>query len=408
MTGYPSWTPPARPGAVPLYPMSFGLLLGRSFSALRRNPRVLLGFAVVVQAVAFIVAVAVVGGLSYWAASRLQNVAPGSADYATIQAGSFAVVIIAGVVVGLCASALSIIVQAVVVTDVTRSALGERATLAALWHRVRPVAWRLIGYTLLVTAAIAVGIAIVAGIVLAAGTVSPVAAVALTVLAALAGVVVLVWLATKLVLVAPTIIVEHATIGGAIGRSWRLTRRRFWPVLGVVVLIQVIFSAVSEAVVIPFALAGSIIGAIIAPTGDPGSLSAVTVIVALVVPEVIGLLIQSVGSVVQSSAAALLYIDCRMRHEGLHLDMLGYVQRRDAGATDLPDPYLQGIGRGGPSTAGPSMPPPAYAAPGYPPPVGRPTAGAPPVAAPPAAARPPAWPPTAWTAPGSGTGGPSR
>ena len=47
---------------------------------------------------------------------------------------------------------------------------------------------------------------------------------------------------------------------------------------------------------------------------------------------------QSVALVVQSTAAALVYIDCRMRHEGLDLDLLTYVERRDAGATAPPGP----------------------------------------------------------------------
>ena len=50
------------------------------------------------------------------------------------------------------------------------------------------------------------------------------------------------------------------------------------------------------------------------------------------------LLIQSVAIVVQSTATALIYIDCRMRREGLDLDLLAYVERRDAGATALAGP----------------------------------------------------------------------
>ena len=47
MTAYPAWTPASRAGIVPLHPYGFGTILGRSFVALRHNPRVLLGFALV-------------------------------------------------------------------------------------------------------------------------------------------------------------------------------------------------------------------------------------------------------------------------------------------------------------------------------------------------------------------------
>ena len=56
MTAFPTWTPAARPGIIPLHPLPFGTILGRSFSSLRQNPRVLLGFALVVQTLGTLVA----------------------------------------------------------------------------------------------------------------------------------------------------------------------------------------------------------------------------------------------------------------------------------------------------------------------------------------------------------------
>src|SRR3546814_8480057 len=53
VTAYPAWTPAPRPGIVPLHPFGFGTTLGRSFTALRQNPGVLLGFALGVQTLAF-------------------------------------------------------------------------------------------------------------------------------------------------------------------------------------------------------------------------------------------------------------------------------------------------------------------------------------------------------------------
>ena len=47
MTSYPQWTPASRPGIIPLHPLTFGTILGRSFAALRHNPKVLLGFGLV-------------------------------------------------------------------------------------------------------------------------------------------------------------------------------------------------------------------------------------------------------------------------------------------------------------------------------------------------------------------------
>ena len=33
MTAYPAWTPASRPGIIPLHPLTFGTILGRSLPA---------------------------------------------------------------------------------------------------------------------------------------------------------------------------------------------------------------------------------------------------------------------------------------------------------------------------------------------------------------------------------------
>ncbi|MRH28886.1 hypothetical protein GH740_06105 [Microbacterium sp. SYP-A9085] len=409
MTANPTWTPASRPGIIPLHPLGFGTVLGRSFAALRRNPRVLLGFALVVQVISFIVLIVAVGAVAFLSFSRLQNLPAGSPDHDTIAAGSTAIVVLTGFVLGLAAAALGIIVQAVVVTDVAHGAVAERMRLPELWRRVRPVAWRLIGYTALVTVAMLVGFGAVTAIVLSVSALSVPLAVTLTVLAILGAIPLLLWLSTKLLLVPPVILLERATIGSAMARSWRLTRTRFWPILGIVVLIQVIFGAMAQVVTIPFSLFGGIASALIAPTGDPTTGGIVTLVVSLGLTEIVVLLIQSIAIVVQATATSILYIDSRMRHEGLDLDLLSYVERRDAGVSPLADPYTAHIGR---VFARPPMAPayPGYPTPGYPP-AAPPAYGPPPgygtgPAADPQHPAPPAPSSTDWTAPGSGQGTP--
>ena len=64
MTAYPAWTPASRPGIIPLRPLTFGTILGRSFAALRQNPRVLLGFALCVQTAAYVLVLLGVGAVA--------------------------------------------------------------------------------------------------------------------------------------------------------------------------------------------------------------------------------------------------------------------------------------------------------------------------------------------------------
>ena len=342
MTAYPAWTPASRPGIIPLHPLTFGTILGRSFAALRQNPRVLLGFALCVQTIAYVVVLVAVGGVAWASFSRLDTVQPGSEEFNAIMAGSIAITAVAGIVLGFAAMALSVIVQGVVVTEVSHAVVAEKLSLGALWRQIKPVAWRLVGYSLLLIAVMVAAIAVVGVAIFGLATVAPPAAV----VARGAGrrsrsSRVVLWLSTKLFVVPAAIILERATIGIAIGRSWRLTRRRFWSTLGIIVLLNLIFSGIAQVISLPFSFLSTGLTTIIAPTGDPNATAIIALLASALLTQAVVLLVQSVALVVQSTAAALVYIDCRMRHEGLDLDLLTYVERRDAGATALSNPYLR-------------------------------------------------------------------
>ena len=408
MTAYPTWTPASRPGIVPLQPLGFGTILGRSFSALRHNPRVLLGFALTVQALAAIVATAAIVGVGVLMFSRLATLRPGSDDFETVMIGSVVLTAIIAFIVSLAATALGVIVQGVVVAEVIHAVLAEKLTLGRLWARVRPVAWRLIGYSAMILLAIllVLGAAIALFAVLAIA-IGGFAFIPMLVIG-LASIPLWLWLSTKLVLVPAAIVVERATIRGAIARSWSLIRGRFWPALGITLIIGAVFGALAQVVGIPLSLVTTGVTTILSPTGDDDVAAIVSLIVVSVLTQVVTFLIQSISLVVSATASALIYVDCRMRREGLDLDLLAYVEQRDAGRADLPDPYLQHIGRvlaprwpapvGYPTgyPASPASPAPAYPAAVYPAPASQPLS-APAYPAPaPAPARPA---PAAWPAP---------
>ncbi|MCR2810219.1 MULTISPECIES: hypothetical protein [unclassified Microbacterium] len=428
MTAYPAWTPASRAGIIPLHPLTFGIILGRSFAALRQNPRVLLGFALCVQTAAYLLVLLGVGAVAVASFTRLDTLREGTDEFEAVMAGSIALTSITALVLGLAAGALGVIVQGVVVSEVAHAAVAEKLTLRALWQRVKPVGWRLIGYSLLLTLAVLVLIGIVAVAIIAVGVAALPLAVALTILVILSAIPLALWLTTKLLLVPATIILEQATIRGAIARSWVLIRGRFWAALGTIVIISLTFGALSQVISIPFSFLTTGLTTIISPTGDPEPSAIIGMLVALVLTQVVTLLIQSVAVVVQGTATALIYIDCRMRREGLDIDLLAYVERRDAGAIGLADPYRENIGRkiaprpvfpaapGYPAAQGyppayagqpyapaqPQPPAPAGYAPGYPAQQGYPGQqgypaqqgypGYPPPPAPPAAARPAAAP----------------
>ncbi|KJL37788.1 glycerophosphoryl diester phosphodiesterase membrane domain-containing protein [Microbacterium azadirachtae] len=381
------WTPAPKPGLIPLRPLGFGTILGKSFAALRHNPKVLFGFAVVVQLIVMIVVLAVVGAVAFATLSRLSTVRPGSDEWFTLYLGSMAFVGLAGLLMGLFSVAFTAIVQGIVAADVRAATLRESATLGVLWRRVRPAVWRLIGYTLLygvagvVAAVLIIGVPFVA-IAVPTGFDGPGMVFAvLGMVGGMAGFAVLsIWVGTKLMLVPSLLVLEGAGVRAAIVRSWRLTRGRFWFAFGIVFLIGAIMYVGTQAISTIGGLITSLFGPVLNPTGSTELALGVSAIVGLVITQIIVVVLQSISSVVQATAGALVYIDCRMRYEGLDQDLMATMERRAAGYDDGTDPFRMDPARAvragfRPAPAAVPYPLPPGPIPGYPAPHGY--AGAP-------------------------------
>lgn len=370
MSTNPTWVPASRPGIIPLHPLSFGIILGRSFSALRHNPAVLLGFALGVQFVASFIVLLGTLGVGFVTFQRLETLRVGSDDWMTIFIGSTVVTAVVGLILGLVAGAFQVLVQGIVVSEVASAALAEKHSLRMLWGRVRPVAWRLIGYTAAVVFAVMLLIALVVVLLFALSTVAPPLAITLGVIIVLGSIPLAIWLSTKLLLVTSVLVIEHTTIRGAIVRSWQLTAGRFWQIFGVVIIISIIMGTITQVVGLPFSLLGSGLTSIISPTGNADAGAIIGVLVMGLLTQAVTLLVSCVSVVVSSTAAAIIYIDCRMRKEGLDIDLLGYLERRDSGGDVSVDPYT-------PHPERPHAPRPAFVDPWLLPPGSAPAAGYP-------------------------------
>jgi hypothetical protein len=148
-----------------------------------------------------------------------------------------------------------------------------------------------------------------------------------------------VWLGTKLSLVPSALLIERIPLRRAIARSWTLTNRSFWKTLGIQLLISVIISTASQVISFPISLAGSLIISFVAPTSDPSAAIA-GVVILYVVTALVSLVVGAIGTVMQTATATLIYLDLRMRREGLDLELMRFVEARASGDTSVPDPYL--------------------------------------------------------------------
>ncbi|MEB0265996.1 hypothetical protein [Cryobacterium sp. 10I5] len=338
----PAWTPPPRPGLLPLRPLGFGSLLWAPFQVLRRNPKATFGSALLVQGAILLVTLLIVGPVTLLALGRVDS-AP-LADKDAVQAGANLTIVLSAVVPILLSVIASALLQGVIVVEVSRAMLGQKLRLGQLWRAAGRRLWPLALWAAILSGALLVGLAVVAGVVVVFVLLGGAGIVIGTVFGILGGLGILAlsaWLATKTSLVPSLIVLERLGIGAAIARSWSLTRGYFWRTLGVQFLVAAIVNIVSQIVSTPLSLLGGVAVSLIDPTGAVDSW--IPAIVLYVLTILLSLVLGAVAAVVQSGTTALIYIDLRMRKEGLDLDLQRFVESTPG--SDAADPYLIPAGR---------------------------------------------------------------
>ena len=365
----PGWTPPPRPGLVPLGPMGLGTILGGAFRVLRRNPRPVIGFSLLIHIVVGLISLLItgiftVGALtSYFNASETDNF---NASTFTSLFSAYGVTFL----VSLIGVAGDAVLQGIITTEVARATIGEKLPLRALWARARGRLLVLLGWAFAIIIVVLVVLAIyvlaIALLAVLGGTAGAVISVILAIVGFLAALVAAFWLSTKLAMVPSVLVLERLTLWKAMRRSWILTTGMFyfWRTLGIELLVAVIVYFASEVAAIPILIIVGVIFAIANPTGFSttsgisGFLSSVTQVSSVVTAALVG----TITAVITTAVTSLLYIDLRIRKEGLDLTLMRFVDAQAAGGTDLPsDPYLPVVRQ---SPAPPQAPQPPQADPG--------------------------------------------
>ncbi|MGV8896744.1 MAG: glycerophosphoryl diester phosphodiesterase membrane domain-containing protein [Rhodoglobus sp.] len=357
--GTPGWTPPPKPGLIPLRPLTLGTLLGAAFQVLRRNPRPTFGFALLLTGLIFVVTLLVVGFVSFFAISRIASAT--GADEDAVAAGSVATIILSGLVPVVLSIVVTAVLQAIIVLEVARGTVGEKLRLPGLWRAAKGRIGAVIGWALLLTGAAVAALAILSvfiGLIIAlGGTAGLVIGIILGVLAAGAAIAVAFWLGTRLCLVPSALMLERLPLRAAITRSWSLTTGYFWKTLGIQLLVAVIIQTVAGIISAPLQVLLGFSGFLINPNGETDGLIAGAVVLYLLT-IILSVVFGAIAAVIQSATTALIYIDLRMRKEGLDLELNRFVEARQAGNSSVPDPYLQRVATHGAEPHPPTSPSP--------------------------------------------------
>jgi hypothetical protein len=319
---YPRWQsqPQApKPGVIPLRPLGVGEILDGAFTSIRRNPRATLGIAAllltasaVITTTLSLILVHYVGTVNLPTPGQQLTTAQAShllTRMGEVLAPTVAVSIVLAFIVDTVLTGLLTVV-------IGRSVLGHKVTAGEAWQIARPRMAALIGATVLIPL-ILIGLWVAYAIVLVILAVlhAPGALIGgLAALGAIAGIILTIWFTIMFRMAAQAVVLEREGPVRALARSWRLVRGSFWRVLGITLLAGLIVVVTAGVLQIPFSLFAAMAGggnSLLPSTGG----------------NVAGILISAVGGVVagavarpiSAGVAVLLYVDLRMRREGLDL-----------------------------------------------------------------------------------------
>jgi hypothetical protein len=310
----PAVTPAVpTPGIIPLRPIGAGEIIGGAFTAVRRNPKATLGIS----------AAAMVTYGVFLLAPRMMIISLGfRVDYGAgiahrPQVSMTGHDVPAEVVVALLLGGIYLLLSGMLTAVIGSLVLGERISAGQAWRIAFPRLPALIGAVLLPGVSLAGmwGIYALTGIgIRLVSSEGP-----MVIFFVIAGVplfAVTVWLLLSLTLALQAVVLEHADPRTALRRSFRLIRGSGWRVFGILLLVGFILGIVSDIINLPLQLLADVLtrNALHPPTS------------AIIVGAASNVLAAAITVPVTAGVLVLLYVDLRIRKEGLDLALQAAAQ----------------------------------------------------------------------------------
>jgi hypothetical protein len=308
----PTWgeaappTPP-RPGVVPLRPLAVGELLDGAFTTIRRYPGPTIGLAAPVMLL--------VTGTQVVASYLLLNGVSSVSASGTASGDFVSRSITVDIIVQVMTFVFGLLLTGMITAVIGQAVLGRRMNVSAAWQSVRPRLAPLAGVALIIFLGSIVIMVIGVGPGILIAVAGPDAAgVGLAALGGLGGFVVLIWLLVRFELATPAVMLEKQGVRESFRRSSLLVAGSWWRVFGILALATLLSGIVAGILVVPFTIAAN---------GTSGLFGHGYTV------HFTGLLLVGIGNFLagtivrpfSASVSALLYIDRRMRSEGLDLTL---------------------------------------------------------------------------------------
>ncbi|MGI4894588.1 MAG: glycerophosphoryl diester phosphodiesterase membrane domain-containing protein [Janthinobacterium lividum] len=302
-------------------PLSLGEIWDGAFRAFRQNPKVMIGLSALVVVVTSLITLFA----TFAATSDLAGLANSVDASGRGDAGEVFGVLQRSIPVFVVSALLQVvsvlILNGMLIVSVSRAVVGRTIGLAELWRVCRRRLGALVVLSLIITivGVVAGAVMLAPGVLLAVSSDSggaTAAAVGLILLGAAGWVVLGAWLWVKWSMATPALLLEGLSVRRALGRSYALTKRSFWRTFGILALTTVVVYIVGILVGLPFSLLGGAIGAVTDASSDGAGFKISQSI--STVGSIIG---NVIGFPFLASVTALVYVDLRMRREGLDVEL---------------------------------------------------------------------------------------
>lgn len=321
--GQPAWNPHGlgKPGVIALRPLNLGDILDGAITAIRRYPLLILGMAAIVAVVST--------GLTLL---TTQLLAPDTESIASLGPGSTNQEI-QDAFFGFLGQTLLALIPALLITLLTRTfltgfltvvmgkaVLGRPVDFGTAMREATPRLFPLLGLTILYGLAIAVCMLPIALVFIHPAL----ALIGIPVTIALMVLVYTIW-----ALASPALVLERGSIMQAFSRSRVLVKGSFWRIFGLLLLTSLIGGVISGIIQIPFGIGSGMFSGLFDPSARPTA------------PGTGSLVLTGIGDVITetlvtpfvSLVTVLIYIDQRMRREGMDIELA-----RAAGINPPPAP----------------------------------------------------------------------
>ena len=269
------WGWQAKPGIIPLRPLTIGDLFSGAFEAIRSNPKVLFGFTIVIMLlVSLIASVSIlVSGLGYESVTSDANDPQALQQSTTELANALLLQIISTMVQWLSTFTGTSILTGLLAATVSQMTVGRNLTLSEAWAMTRKRLGSLIGsfaLTALITAtpivlwivAVFVSLAVVADGHRDLWWLAGLAFFAIIPISIL-----MYFFQIKLLFAPMCAVLEEIGPVASLKRSWSLVKGEFWPTLGRYLLLNLIIGFIGGFVGFVIGLIGSLVT--MAVTSDP-------------------------------------------------------------------------------------------------------------------------------------------